>query len=88
MYTAISFGLRRRIKATRRSSNKSSRSMEAEVLNGFEDDDGCPDALPQEVIEFTGVIKGIRFKRGSARILRASYRTLDRPKRRGDPIWR
>jgi len=52
--------------------------MEAETLNGFEDDDGCPDEVPQAVQEFTGVIKGIRFKRGSARILRASHRTLDK----------
>lgn len=52
--------------------------MEAETLNGYKDDDGCPDELPQKVAEFTGIIKGIRFKKGSARILRASNKTLNK----------
>jgi OOP family OmpA-OmpF porin len=50
---------------------------EPENLNGFEDDDGCPDEIPDKVIKFTGVIKGIRFKKGSARILSSSHKTLN-----------
>ncbi len=48
-----------------------------ETLNGFEDEDGCPDEVPAEVAKFTGAIKGIQFKTGSARILRHSRKTLD-----------
>ncbi|RMH45300.1 MAG: hypothetical protein D6689_00220 [Deltaproteobacteria bacterium] len=51
--------------------------LEPETLNGYQDDDGCPDEVPEQVKQFTGVIKGIRFKRGSARILWRSRRTLD-----------
>ncbi|MBK8481593.1 MAG: OmpA family protein [Proteobacteria bacterium] len=49
----------------------------AETRNGFEDDDGCPDALPQAVQRFTGAIRGITFEQGSARIARASAPALD-----------
>jgi OmpA-OmpF porin, OOP family len=52
--------------------------LEPETLNGFEDDDGCPDTVPPQVAQYTGVIKGIQFRTGSAAIVRASYRTLDR----------
>lgn len=48
-----------------------------ENLNGFEDEDGCPDVIPAQVQQFTGKIDGIRFKTGSARILRKSRKTLD-----------
>lgn len=47
---------------------------EAENKNGFEDDDGCPDTIPEEVKKFTGVIKGIEFETGKAEI-----RTISRP---------
>ncbi len=36
--------------------------------NGFEDEDGCPDELPEQVASYLGVIEGIRFASGSARI--------------------
>jgi outer membrane protein OmpA-like peptidoglycan-associated protein len=32
-----------------------------ETKNGFEDEDGCPDELPEEVKAFSGVIEGIYF---------------------------
>jgi OOP family OmpA-OmpF porin len=48
-----------------------------ENLNGYEDEDGCPDTIPEKVKEFTGSIKGIRFRTGSARILRTSRATLN-----------
>ncbi len=49
---------------------------EPETKNGFEDKDGCPDELPKEVEEFTGVIKGIQFDRARATIRRQSEGTL------------
>lgn len=47
-----------------------------ETKNSFEDEDGCPDEVPAAVQKFTGSIKGIVFKTGSARILRKSKSTL------------
>lgn len=32
-----------------------------ETANGFEDEDGCPDELPEEIKQFSGVIEGIYF---------------------------
>ena len=32
-----------------------------ETKNGYQDDDGCPDELPEEVAKFAGVIEGIYF---------------------------
>ncbi len=49
---------------------------EAEVYNKFRDKDGCPDERPSEIDEFTGVIKGINFASGKARIRRDSYKVL------------
>ena len=49
----------------------------AENLNGFVDEDGCPDEVPLKLQEFTGSIEGIKFKTGSARILRKTRKTLD-----------
>ncbi len=51
---------------------------EPETKNGFEDEDGCPDELPPAVARFTGVIAGIQFASGSARITGGSRRTLAR----------
>jgi OOP family OmpA-OmpF porin len=50
---------------------------QAEVKNGFEDEDGCPDELPAAVQKFTGAIRGISFPSGSAVISASSYATLD-----------
>ena len=50
---------------------------QAETRNGYKDDDGCADELPREVAKFTGVIKGITFKKGSAQVQRKSFKTLD-----------
>jgi outer membrane protein OmpA-like peptidoglycan-associated protein len=35
---------------------------EPETKNGYEDDDGCPDEIPEEVARFMGVIEGIHFE--------------------------
>lgn len=50
---------------------------EPETRNGFEDDDGCPDEMPDAVKRFTGIIQGINFKQGTAEIEPTSFETLD-----------
>ncbi|HTV18633.1 MAG TPA: OmpA family protein, partial [Polyangiaceae bacterium] len=50
---------------------------EPETLNGFEDSDGCPDALPEAVQKFTGVIAGIEFDLNKDSIRSSSYAVLD-----------
>ena len=49
---------------------------EPETVNGFEDDDGCPDEVAKEVEAFTGVIQGIYFDAGKAEIKPASETVL------------
>jgi len=49
---------------------------EPETRNGFQDEDGCPDQVPAAVARFTGVIKGITFRKNSADIKSASFVTL------------
>jgi OOP family OmpA-OmpF porin len=50
---------------------------EPETKNGFEDADGCPDEIPEEVKKFTGIIQGIEFDFGKATIRKTSHKTLD-----------
>jgi len=50
---------------------------EPETRNGFEDSDGCPDELPEAIRQFTGVIEGIYFATGKAKIQDASMPALD-----------
>ena len=50
---------------------------EPETVNGFEDDDGCPDEVPEEVKQFTGVIKGIHFDFGKSTIRPDSHALLE-----------
>lgn len=47
-----------------------------ETKNGFEDDDGCPDAVPDAVKKFSGVIQGISFDKNKATIRPQSKATL------------
>jgi outer membrane protein OmpA-like peptidoglycan-associated protein len=49
-----------------------------ETKNGYEDSDGCPDALPKKVKRFTGAIKGIYFANNKATIRRVSFGKLNR----------
>jgi len=39
-----------------------------ETKNGFEDDDGCPDTVPDAIKKFSGVIEGIFFDKNKATI--------------------
>jgi len=48
-----------------------------ETVNGFEDDDGCPDTLPEKVKKYSGVVPGIEFDLGKATIRPNSKPTLD-----------
>src|SRR5690606_16259837 len=48
-----------------------------ETKNGYQDDDGCPDEIPEEVKKYSGAIEGILFAYNQATILPASHKTLD-----------
>jgi OOP family OmpA-OmpF porin len=48
-----------------------------ETKNGFEDEDGCPDEIPEKLKKFTGVIQGITFKVNSVELIGGSSKTLD-----------
>jgi outer membrane protein OmpA-like peptidoglycan-associated protein len=50
---------------------------EPENKNGFEDNDGCPDQIPDAVKRFTGVIKGIEFETGKSEIRGISAPVLE-----------
>jgi outer membrane protein OmpA-like peptidoglycan-associated protein len=50
---------------------------QAETKNGFEDTDGCPDEVPEQVKRFTGVIAGIEFDFGKSTIRKSSFTQLD-----------
>ncbi len=49
---------------------------EPETPNGFQDADGCPDEIPEEVTRFTGVIEGIYFDTNKATIRTKSLPVL------------
>jgi outer membrane protein OmpA-like peptidoglycan-associated protein len=49
---------------------------EPESKNGYQDEDGCPDEVPAPVKKFTGVVKGINFRRNSADIKPSSFPLL------------
>ncbi len=48
-----------------------------ETVNGFQDDDGCPDEVPAALKQFSGSIQGVNFKSGSAELLASSTKVLD-----------
>jgi outer membrane protein OmpA-like peptidoglycan-associated protein len=49
---------------------------EPETKNGYQDEDGCPDEVPVAVKQFSGVVKGINFRRNSADIKASSFPLL------------
>ncbi|PRQ01079.1 Outer membrane porin F precursor [Enhygromyxa salina] len=49
-----------------------------ETDNGFEDEDGCPDEIPEDVREFSGIIEGIEFETDSVEIREDTKPVLDR----------
>lgn len=48
-----------------------------ELRNGFEDEDGCPDEIPEKIRKFTGVIQGIEFETGKNTIRPVSEAVLN-----------
>ncbi|MCC6996436.1 MAG: OmpA family protein [Deltaproteobacteria bacterium] len=50
---------------------------EKETLNGYMDQDGCKDKVPAKLKKFSGVVKGVNFKTGSAEIDKKSFKLLD-----------
>lgn len=48
-----------------------------ETVNGYLDQDGCADEVPQRIQQFTGTIEGISFDLGQATIRPSSVRVLD-----------
>jgi OmpA-OmpF porin, OOP family len=51
--------------------------FEAETYNGIDDDDGCPDEVPPELVVFKGVLQGIEFDFGKDTIRPVSKPVLD-----------
>ncbi len=50
---------------------------EPETVNQYQDEDGCPDEVPEKVKKFTGVIDGIEFDVAKSTIRPISYKQLD-----------
>jgi outer membrane protein OmpA-like peptidoglycan-associated protein len=44
--------------------------------NGFEDEDGCPDEIPEDIKRFSGIVEGIHFDTGKATIKAKSAKIL------------
>ena len=51
---------------------------EPETANSYQDEDGCPDEIPEEVKNFTGVIEGIYFDTSKDTIKSRSERVLNK----------
>ncbi|MEZ4453376.1 MAG: OmpA family protein [Nannocystaceae bacterium] len=51
---------------------------EAEDRNGFEDEDGCPDAIPEDLAAITGVVRGVHFEFDRDDLRRRSLPPLNR----------
>ena len=51
---------------------------EPETVNDYEDEDGCPDEVPDEIKKFTGVIEGIYFDTNKDTIRPQSEKVLKR----------
>ena len=51
---------------------------EPETKNGFEDGDGCPDAIPTEIEQFEGTLEGVNFDFGKDTLRAESKTKLDK----------
>lgn len=49
---------------------------QAETMNGFQDADGCPDAVPESVAKVMGTLSGVHFKTASPELLPDSFAAL------------
>ncbi len=50
---------------------------QAENFNYFQDSDGCPDTLPEQLEQRLGLVPGVEFERESDRLRRRGTRTLE-----------
>jgi outer membrane protein OmpA-like peptidoglycan-associated protein len=50
----------------------------AETVNGYEDRDGCPDALPKDLLKATGIMRGVQFEPDKDVLKRSALPVLDR----------
>lgn len=51
--------------------------QEPETFNAFEDADGCPDVMPEDLGSFEGTLEGVNFQIDSARLRSSSKKNLD-----------
>lgn len=51
--------------------------LAAETVNGFDDADGCPEAVSDAAARVSGVVRGITFRSGSDRLQPASTPVLE-----------
>ena len=51
---------------------------EPETVNNYQDQDGCPDELPEKLAKFIGKIEGVRFAPNRAVLLPQSFPVLDK----------
>ena len=51
---------------------------EPEALNGYQDLDGCPDALPEDLASITGILAGVQFGPDEDVLQRRGWPVLDR----------
>ena len=51
--------------------------QEPETFNAFEDADGCPDTMPEDLGAFEGTLAGVNFQIDSARLRSSSKKNLD-----------
>lgn len=51
--------------------------QEPETFNAFEDGDGCPDTMPEDLGAFEGTLEGVNFQIDSARLRSSSKQKLD-----------
>ncbi|MEZ4449629.1 MAG: OmpA family protein [Nannocystaceae bacterium] len=50
----------------------------AEIANGYEDEDGCPDVVPRDLEAITGVVRGVDFEINKSDLMARSQPVLDR----------
>lgn len=56
--------------------NRDECPSEAETLNHYLDDDGCPDTLPDELLALTGVVDGVQFEVSRKQLDRTAQQKL------------
>jgi outer membrane protein OmpA-like peptidoglycan-associated protein len=55
--------------------------MEPETMNGFEDDDGCPDTVPADVEGLKGTVEGLLYADGETAVRDSARKSLENIKK-------